>query len=100
MKKRTARSGFKHMKDQELLTFGYTVHAAMDGNAYFATPEPDLATLLISVDDFRTKMEMANRKGSPLDFSLKNDSREILIELLKQLAFYVNKTARGDLSII
>ncbi|HWK58464.1 MAG TPA: fibronectin type III domain-containing protein [Parapedobacter sp.] len=100
MKKRTARSGFKHMKDQELLTFGYTVHAAMDGNAYFATPEPDLATLLISVDDFRTKMEMANRKGSPLDFSLKNDSREVLIELLKQLAFYVNKTARGDLSII
>lgn len=88
------------MKDQELLTFGYTVQAAMDGNAYFAAPEPDLATLLAAVDDFREKMEAANRKGSPLDFSLKNDSREVLIETLKRLAFYVNTTANGELSVI
>ena len=100
MKKRTARSGFKHMRDQELLTFGYTVHAAMDGNAYFATPEPDLPTLVAAVDDFREKMEVANRKGSPLDISLKNDSREILTELLRRLAFYVNTTADGSLSIV
>ena len=100
MKKRTARSGFKHMRDQELLTFGYTVHAAMDGNAYFATPEPDLTTLLAAVDDFREKMELANRKGSPLDFSLKNDSREVLIDVLKRLAFYVNTMADGALSVI
>jgi len=88
------------MRDQELLTFGYTVHAAMDGNANFATPEPDLPTLLAAADDFREKMEVANRKGSPLDISLKNDSREVLMELLRRLAFYVNTTADGSLSVI
>ncbi|SEM43436.1 hypothetical protein SAMN05216436_104194 [bacterium A37T11] len=100
MNKRTARSGFKHLKDQELLTFGGTVLTAVTGNPYFTTPNPGLTVLETALEDFRDKMEVANRKGSPLDISLKNDSRDVLIEVLKQLAFYVNTVANGSLSVI
>ncbi len=100
MRKRTARSGFKHIKDNDLLSLGGTVHDAMDGNANFPTPEPTLEDVQDALDDYRAKLQAAQRKGSPLDMSLKNDSREVLVGLLKRLAFYVNTVADGSLSLI
>ncbi|SEM33189.1 hypothetical protein SAMN05216436_103230 [bacterium A37T11] len=100
MNKRIARGGLKHIKDTDLLNIGNTVEAAMTGNTNFTTPSPALTVLTAANDDFRAKMEVASRKGSPLDKSLKNDSREVLEQVLKELAFYVNKVANGQLSVV
>jgi len=100
MKKRTARSGFKNIKDNDFLSLVGTVLLAMDSNPNFATPEPDLATVQAAYDDYKAKLEAASKKGSPLDKSLKNDSKEALGALMKRLAFYVNTVADGSLSVI
>src|SRR5690606_33182593 len=77
-----------------------TVLLALQGNANFATPEPDLAEVQTAYDDYKAKLEAASKQGSPLDKSLKRDSKAVLAALMKRLAFYVNTTADGDLSII
>lgn len=88
------------MRDNDLLNIGGTVQSAMTGNTNFPEPSPTLLVLGTAMEDYRAKLEAASRKGSPLEVSLKNDSRENLLEVLKQLAFYVNTVANGSLSII
>ncbi|MFB2118447.1 fibronectin type III domain-containing protein [Parapedobacter sp. 2B3] len=100
MKKRTARGGFKNIKDNDLLNLGGTVLLAMESNANFTTPDPDLAVVQAAYDDYKLKLETASRQGSPLDKSVKRDSKTALVGLLKRLAFYVNTVADGDLSIV
>ncbi len=100
MKKRTARSGFKNMRDTEFLNLVGTTIAAVDGNARFPMPEPALTDVQDAYDDYRTKLEIASRQGSPLDKSEKRDAKLHLAGLMKRLAFYVNTVADGDLSTI
>lgn len=100
MNKRIAKSGFSQTKDSDLLVIASTVITAMTGNAFFSNISPDLSDVIAARDDFSQKLEIATRKGSPLDFSLKNDSRLVLEGLLKRLAFYVNTEANGSLSIV
>ncbi|SEM22059.1 hypothetical protein SAMN05216436_102270 [bacterium A37T11] len=100
MPTRTARSGFKHMRDSDLLNLGGTVLAAMTANTNFTNPNPALTVLETALEDYRTKLEASSRRGSPLEVSLKNDSRDALLSVLKQLAFYVNTVANGSLSVI
>lgn len=100
MAKRTARSGFKTLRDNDLLNQAGTVLLAMDGNANFPTPVPDMATVQTAFEDYKIKLEAASKQGSPLDKSLKNDAKQVLAALLKRLGFYVNTVADGSLSII
>ncbi len=97
---RTAKLGFSQLRDSELLNLAGTVLAAMRDNTRFATPVPPLTDLETALDDFRTLLEVASRKGSPLDTALKNDAREALAEVLKRLAFYVNTVAEGSVSVV
>lgn len=99
MAKRNARSGFKHLRDQEVLDLSATVLGAMDGNPNFTTPVPDIADVQDAHDDYAQKLHVAKR-GSQLQVSLKNDAREVLIGLLKRLAFYVNTVADGSLTVV
>ncbi len=100
MVKRTARGGFKHLRDNDLLNLGGTVLLAMDGNANFPTPDPTLVAVQATYDDYKAKLEAASRKGGPLEKSLKNDAREVLLAQLKRLAHYVSGVADGSLSVI
>ena len=98
--KHQARGGFRHTPDDELLVQAETVLAAMDSNANFASPTPDLPTVLAAKDDFSAKLAIARKRSGPEETELKNQSREVMSELLKQLAFYVSTTANGNLAII
>ncbi len=98
--KHQARGGFKHTPDDELLVQAETVLAAMDGNANFATPVPALAAVTAAKEDFSAKLAIARKRSGPEETELKNQSRDALAELLKQLAFYVSTTAAGNLAVI
>ncbi|SEM17214.1 hypothetical protein SAMN05216436_102127 [bacterium A37T11] len=100
MANRIAQGGFKQFRDNDLLNQGGTIVTAMTGNANFPNPVPALADVQAAVEDFRVKLEASSRKGSPLETALKNESREALVKLLKQLAFYVNTVADGSLSLV
>lgn len=98
--KHQARGGFKQIPDDELLVQAETVLAAMDSNVNFATPTPDLTTVGAAKDDFSAKLAIARKRSGPEETELKNQSRQALADLLKQLAFYVSTTANGNLAFI
>ncbi len=91
---------FNRMSDEVLLSSTNTVIVALTGNTAYATPTPDLATVEAARDYFRDKLAAARRKGSPLETSIKNESRAALEELLRQLAYYVNITAGSSLPVL
>lgn len=99
MQKRYAMTGFSKIPDDELATLGLTVITAMTANPNFETPVPALADVQLVVDDFHEKLS-ATRKGSPLNTSEKNYSRQTVEGELKKLAFYVNTVADGELHIV
>jgi len=100
MTTRRALTGFTRMKDDELVVQTTTIIQAMTGNEYFETPLPALTDVDAALEDFQTKLADARKKGSPFETSLKNYSKEALVEVLKSLAFYVNSIAKGLLHVL
>lgn len=95
--KKIALGGFSHVKDEELLMRGNTVLTAMTVNLHFPEPRPSLEVTKILVLDFQEKLAVCRRKGSPHDTAAKNEAKVTLVGALQELAFYVSKTAAGDL---
>lgn len=96
--KQQALGGFRRVSDETLLVRAKTVLQAMTDNPSFEDPDPTLEDVGVVVDDFDEKLAMANRRGSPMDTAIKNESRTALEAVLKRLAFYVTYTADGNLS--
>ncbi len=92
--------GFSGVKDDALATKANTVLQAMDGHPLFPTPVPALATVQAAYEDYALKLAEARRRGSPRETTLKNQSKAVLIGLLKKLGAYVADVADGDLAVI
>lgn len=95
-----ANLGFQRVSDENLVTLADTVIRAMTDNDSFLDPSPKLEDVEVVKDSFIAKLARARRKGSPYDTARKNEVREDLEKILSQLAFYVNTTADGNLSIL
>ncbi len=92
-----AIGNFRSFRDAALLAVAITILEALRGNATYAAMVPDMVTMTAAKDDYQAKLAKANQKGSPLDKSLKKESKLALADLLQQLAFYVNTVAAGNL---
>ncbi len=92
--------GFSGMRDDTLANKVGIILLAMQGNTRFLNPSPSLTDVEAALDDFRLKLETAGRKGSPMDTTLKKQSRTVLMALLKRLGRYVEEVAAGDLAVI
>jgi len=90
--------GFTRYSDENVLVIAQTVIAAMTDNVNFAEPTPSLIEVGAVMDDFTEKLAEARKRGSPYDTAAKNDSRVVLESSLAELAFYVNKEAKGNLA--
>ncbi|WP_134089604.1 hypothetical protein [Olivibacter sp. XZL3] len=99
MQNRYISLGFSKIADDAMATLGTTVITAMTDNPNFETPVPALTDIQALLDDYRAKLAVT-RKGSPLNTSEKNVSRQALEKGLRQLAFYVDAVADGALHII
>src|SRR5690606_12315094 len=77
------------------VTLAGRVLAAMTDNDNFPDPMPSLAELEPLVNTYRSRHEIASRRGSALEISQKNESRQQLLEAFKQLAFYINTVSDG-----
>lgn len=92
--------GFTKLSDENLLILAETVMGAISSNPYFPNPEPSLDEVEPVLEDFREKLATARRRGSPYETAEKNAAREIMERKLSELAFYVNKTAQGNLPVL
>jgi hypothetical protein len=95
MKIRKLLTGFSRFADAFLLAFAKAIVAAMTGNLNFPTPQPSLATVGTGITEFEDAMS-ASAEGGITETIIKNQKREALIALLKQLANYITLVAGDD----
>jgi hypothetical protein len=91
--------GFGRLSDTELDNFAQGVIDAMTGNAAFPTPPVTLAELQTAQSDFTAKMAAA-QTGGVADTAAKNNSRQSLITILRDVAAYVQIRCNNDAAIL
>src|SRR2546421_5771157 len=89
--------GFARLPDAELDNFAQGVIAGMTGNAAYASPPVTLVNLQTARNDFTAKIAAA-QTGGPPDTAAKNNSRQTLLGLLRQLASYVQINCNNDMA--
>lgn len=90
-------SGFK---DDELNTLTGKVLACLNSHVTFTDLPVDLAVLKTQTSDFSAKWQIASRGGSRLEIAEKNDAKQVLANSLREIAFYVNKLAKGSYALL
>jgi len=91
--------GFARLPDAELDNFAQSIIDAMTGNAAFPSPSVTMANLLAAKNDLVAKIAAA-QAGGPTDTAAKNNSRDALLNLLRQLAGYVQINCNNDPAIL
>ena len=87
------------LTDDALENKAQHVITQLTGNPNVPTPQPDLIILQNQLDDFRAKRE-ATVQGGPNATTLKNESRDALMQLLRDEADYVQQVSMGNQVII
>ena len=85
--------------DETLATKAQVIHDSMNENTHYPTPDPDLAALQTAIIDFQQAI-VKSKDGSKEDTADKNAKRQILVNLLQRLSYYVQITSIGDEAII
>jgi hypothetical protein len=82
-----------------LIVFGRSIVSKMTGNSFFTNPDPKLDDVTTAIDDVETKAALA-KDGSKLAKSNLKEAKKVLINMLRSLAWYVEKTANGVENIL
>ena len=82
-----------------LIAFGRQVVTALTDNTNFTTPAPALTVVATAVDTLETKNEAAMH-GDRLAISQRKDAKIALINILRQLAAYVDNQGKQDRTIL
>jgi hypothetical protein len=85
--------------DPLLITDTQTIISAMTGNPAYVTPDPKLADVQSTLDEFTIARANAADGGITLT-AIKNDKRAALVVLLRALANYVQVACNGDLTVL
>lgn len=90
---------FASATDHALEERAMAVHAGLYGQAAYPSPPVTQAALLTGITNFSTALAAAE-VGGPADTAEKNNMREILIGLLRQLATYVQENHGNNLATL
>jgi len=85
--------------DALLITDTGSILTAMTGNPAYPTPTPALALVQTALNGFTAAVADAASGGVTLT-AIKNDKRDALVILLRELASYVQVACKGDLTIL
>lgn len=89
--------GFAALSDSDLDAFTENVIKGMTGNAHYTTPIPPLTVLSTGLAAFTGALAAAAGGGKALT-AAKNEQRQNLLAILRQLAAYVQGACFNDLS--
>jgi xanthine/CO dehydrogenase XdhC/CoxF family maturation factor len=91
--------GYANLNDNSLLTFATTVHSQLYVQAAYPTPPVTAVSLLAGITALRDA-KVAQVNGGKAATAVKNQCREALADLLRQLAFYVQLACGNDLAVL
>ena len=95
MRRKKALVNFYSYRDDELLVKAKHINDSLNGNAHFPGLAPKLPSLQTAIDEYAPALAAADG-GSKLDTATKNQKREALIEVLRDICEAVNDEADGD----
>lgn len=90
---------FARLPDKELDNFALGVKDSLTGNAAYPTPPVTLANLETARADFEQKIADASSGGPPAT-AAKNNSRQVLLGMLRQIAAYVQMNCNNDMAAL
>ena len=90
---------FARLPDKELDNFTLSVKDNMTGNAAYPTPPVTLVNLETARADFEQKIADAATGGPPAT-AAKNNSRQVLLGMLRQIASYVQINCANDMATL
>ena len=91
--------GFSSASDHQIEEIAGAVIEGMTDNPAFATPPVTMAALLAALTAF-TQAIAAAVQGGTAATALKNDKRATVVDLLRQLAGYVQQNCNNDLATL
>ena len=91
--------GFARVPDTELDNFAQAIIDGITGNAAYPAPPVTMANLQTAQNDFTAKVAAA-QTGGPPGTAAKNNSRQTLLGLLRQLAGYVQINCNNDMAVL
>jgi hypothetical protein len=91
--------GFKRFTDADVDGLAGNVIAGIPGNKNFPSPPVDIGTLRAAVADFRASVVAATGGGTRATAD-KKKKREVLADLLRKLALYVEANSDGDVEVL
>jgi len=91
--------GFARIPDGDLDNFAMGVIKGIEGNAAYPAPPVPLTDVQAAIGDFVTKVARS-KTGGMMDTAAKNNSRETLVGMLRQLAHYVQLNCNNDLTTL
>jgi len=90
---------FSKYTDSELDQQAQAIVLAMTGNAAFTTPDPTLPTVDTAITEYQSALSEA-ATGDRQATAIKDQKREALEDILKDLGLYVEKLCKGDVAKI
>jgi len=91
--------GFAKFSDVELDNFAERVFKGITDNASYPTPPVTMANLQTARNDFTSKIAAA-QAGGPADTAAKNNSRQSLLGMLRQIGSYVQINCNDDMALL
>lgn len=85
--------------DEALVIKAQVIHDNMNGNTHYPSPDPVLEVLQTAITELKDAIVKA-KNGSKDDTAEKNAKRQILVDLLHRLSYYVQVTSNGVEAII
>ena len=85
--------------DPQLIVDCNGVITGLTGNASYTTPVPGIPIVQGALDEF-VAAEAAAVNGGVVLTAIKNDKRDALVGLMRELASYVQVTCKGDLTVL
>lgn len=90
---------FARVPDTDLDNFAQGVLNGMTDNPAYPSPPVAMAALQTAINDFTNRMAAA-KTGGPPDTAAKNNSRQTLLGMLRQLALYVQLNCNNDMQTL
>lgn len=100
MRKANVYTSYAEWDDHSLATLAGRTLTSMTDNENFTDPRPSIEDYADLVNDYREKQEIASNRGSQLQLEARNNAKKLVLQAMKELAFYVNVVADGDAEIL
>ncbi len=99
MRKQKVLLNFIRLTVSQKIGFYRNIIKRMTGNTSFPTPDVALATATTSIDDLQAAY-LAAKDGSRIQIAIRNDKENLVDQLFRKLANYVDRMADGNDTII